>query len=77
MNKAPFAVGDIVTSSYYRDEASVVRVVTTATKDKDCMSGWRISADAGDKCPTCKRLLGTKIPGVDSEWFVFVREATK
>ena len=77
--KAPFAVGDAVTSDYFRDEATVVRRVTVINQDAHCESGWRAAVDGGDECKTCGRRLGTPIHGVDSAWCKPwpIEEATK
>jgi hypothetical protein len=68
----PFKVGDLVTSDFYRDNAKLVRKITSVRRDESCGSGWRASADGGEICPHCGR-SEKPIHAVDSPWFVPVK----
>ena len=76
VQKAPFAVGDQVTTKFYEspprqpyDEAGVVRRVTAIIHDDRYSSGWGVAADDGGRCEHCLRPLSRSIPVVDSDWF--------
>lgn len=69
LERAPFAIGARVRSSYRREERSIVRQITWIARDDSTESGWRVSADAGPCCPTCGRSPGSTVEAVDSTWF--------
>ena len=72
----PCHVGDLVTTAYYRDEATVVRrVVDVRQDDNKFGSGWGIAADAGDPCPACGRPYGQAIHLVDAAHFKKVQHS--
>lgn len=66
-------VGDKVKTNFYSAEKEIVRTVIRVFEEKDCESGYRISADGGSKCPTCGRIPGTEL-SVDMGWFTKVEE---
>jgi hypothetical protein len=66
--KAPFKVGDKVTTDYRLDYSAVVRTILSVRKDKRCSSGYALEMDGGEACPTCNRPPDYLIYGVDSEW---------
>jgi predicted RNA-binding Zn-ribbon protein involved in translation (DUF1610 family) len=65
----PFDVGDRVTSAYHSGDEKIIRKITQITRDTSCGSGWRVSSDWGEPCPTCGRGLTRNISGADSAWF--------
>lgn len=67
--KAPFEVGDLVTSDYDRPRRHVVRTITRIEADSSCGSKFRAYADGGECCPTCKRAEARPTIGLDSAWF--------
>lgn len=69
MTKQPFELGDLVTTPYFRDEASVIRKVVAVEPVMGYASGWGVAADGGETCPRCRRTPGTAIGLIDSGWF--------
>jgi hypothetical protein len=68
--KAPFEVGDLVTTAYgYDDTQGVVRQITKIEADLVCGSKFRAWASGGEVCPTCKRGHAKPTVGLDSAWF--------
>lgn len=65
-----FKVGDLVTTEFDRDASALVRRITAIKTTEKTGSGYRISADAGDPCPCCKRFFGVPVSGVDGSWFL-------
>lgn len=74
-----FKLGDRVVTDYRRDEKHIVRRVTGRGNSSlvEHGSGFWISADGGDKCPTCGRMPGTPIGPTDSAWFKPVKVGRK
>lgn len=74
-NKHPelLKIGDKVTSDFYLEESKVIRTLTCIKKDSSCGSGYRASADAGEKCPCCGKFegkpIGSRHHGIDAAWF--------
>jgi len=69
VEKAPFQVGDRVTTEFYRAHRWVVRRITWVQRHQKCASGWLASADAGEPCPCCQVEAGTPTSLIDAAWF--------
>lgn len=65
----PVSVGDLVTTDYDPDSASVVRRVTRIGEDPSYGSGYWASADGGVPCQSCGRPFATPIHKIDAYWF--------
>jgi len=72
--KAPFEVGDLVTTEFGHETKDVVRQITKIIANANCSSGFIAWADGGEPCPTCKRAHAKPTPasGIDAAWFVKV-----
>lgn len=75
--KAPFAVGDKVTTDFNLGEERVVRTVTECLPKPDCQSLWVISTNAGKMCPLCRKPAGRPTYRIDAAWFKRVPPAPK
>jgi hypothetical protein len=68
MKKAPFKIGDKVTTSFLEHEEGLVRTVIGISQSSTSESGWAIVADGGEPCPCCGR-IGTETRWIDTGWF--------
>lgn len=73
--RAPFKVGDMVTTDFDPADERVHRMVTKveSVSVRQSQSGWRVSADGGHECEACGRRASRPIGGVDSSWFKKVK----
>jgi len=69
-----YSVGDEVKSQYYRSEQNIVRKITRIDIDEMCGSGFRASANGGEKCKCCGVVTGRNIEEVDLGWFTKLSE---
>jgi hypothetical protein len=67
--KAPFAIGDRVTSTFHEGEEKIVRRITMIERADHVETGWIASADGGETCPACGVPGGYSITGVSAWWF--------
>jgi len=76
LTKAPFKVGDLVTSNM-NDLGSIVRKVTMIQKAEICGSGYAASVDGGKPCKSCGKSPTDPINKIDSAWFKPVKNSKK
>ena len=67
--KKPFKVGEKVTSKFNSGEEDIVRTITKCERDDSCGSKFRASANGGEPCKCCGKIIGNSIIDVDSLWF--------